>query len=71
VDLGNKPRLEFSQDGRLRAAELIIVNLRPGHGAATNSRVWEQVSSKAVLSKKSIAASCLVDRGRFFSKLLI
>lgn len=41
--------LEFNQDGRLRAAELIIVNLRPGHGATANSRVWEQVSIKAVL----------------------
>ncbi|XP_021929353.1 glutamate receptor ionotropic, NMDA 2B-like [Zootermopsis nevadensis] len=35
--------LEFNQDGRLRAAELIIVNLRPGHGATANSRVWEQI----------------------------
>ncbi|PSN43225.1 hypothetical protein C0J52_23983 [Blattella germanica] len=35
------PQLEFNQDGRLRAAELIIVNLRSGHGAAANNRIWE------------------------------
>jgi hypothetical protein len=40
----HQPILEFNQDGRPRAAELTIVNLRPGHGAAASSRVWEQVS---------------------------
>jgi hypothetical protein len=40
----HQPTLEFNQDGRLKAAELTIVNLRPGHGAAAGSPLWEQVS---------------------------
>jgi hypothetical protein len=53
VDGDHQPTLEFNQDGRVKAAELIVVNLRPGHGAAANSRVWEQVSTKAVLPAAS------------------
>jgi hypothetical protein len=40
----HQPTLEFNQDGSLRAAELTIVNLRPGTGGAASSRLWEQVS---------------------------
>lgn len=43
VDVDHQPALEFNQDGRIKATELIIVNLRPGQEAAANSRVWEQV----------------------------
>jgi hypothetical protein len=44
VEDDNQPTLEFNQDGSLRAAELTIVNLRPGIGGAANSPLWEQVS---------------------------
>jgi hypothetical protein len=44
VEDDHQPTLEFNQDGSLRAAELTIVNLRPGHGGAASSRLWEQVS---------------------------
>jgi hypothetical protein len=44
VEDDHQPTLEFNQDGRLRATELIIVNLKPGHGGAASSRLWEQVS---------------------------
>jgi hypothetical protein len=40
----HQPTLEFNQDGRLKSSELTIVNLRPGHGVAANSRIWEEVS---------------------------
>jgi hypothetical protein len=40
----HQPALEFNQDGSLRAAELTIVNLRPGIDGAASSRSWEQVS---------------------------
>ena len=40
----HQPILEFKQDGSLRAAELTIVNLRPGIGGAVSNRIWEQVS---------------------------
>ncbi|XP_033610678.1 glutamate receptor ionotropic, NMDA 2B isoform X2 [Cryptotermes secundus] len=39
----HQPTIEFNQDGRLKATELTIVNLRPGHGTAANSPVWEQI----------------------------
>lgn len=39
----NKPNLEFTQDGVLRAAELKIMNLRPG--ATKQNAVWEEASS--------------------------
>jgi ionotropic glutamate receptor NMDA 2B len=35
-----KPNLEFTQDGVLRAAELKIMNLRPG---VSKQLVWEEV----------------------------
>jgi hypothetical protein len=44
VEDDHQPTLEFNQDGSLRAAELTIVNLRPGIGGAASSRLWEQVS---------------------------
>jgi hypothetical protein len=44
VDGGLHPTLEFNQDGSLRAAELTIVNLRPGIGSGASSGLWEQVS---------------------------
>lgn len=37
-----KPNLEFTQDGVLKAAELKIMNLRPG---VSRQLVWEEVSS--------------------------
>lgn len=37
----NKPNLEFTQDGVLRAAELKIMNLRPG--ATKQNAIWEEV----------------------------
>lgn len=36
-----KPKVEFTADGVLKAAELKIMNLRQGIG---NSLVWEEVS---------------------------
>ncbi|XP_069700780.1 glutamate receptor ionotropic, NMDA 2B-like [Periplaneta americana] len=45
IDGDRQPSTEFNQDGRLRAAELVIVNLRPGHGSASNSRVWEPIGA--------------------------
>lgn len=36
-----KPKVEFTDDGVLKSAELKIMNLRPGVG---NSLVWEEVS---------------------------
>lgn len=36
-----KPNIEFTQDGVLRAAELKIMNLRPG---VSKQLVWEEVS---------------------------
>lgn len=36
-----KPNLEFTQDGVLKAAELKIMNLRPG---ISKQLVWEEVS---------------------------
>lgn len=36
-----RPNLEFTQDGVLRAAELKIMNLRPG---VSKQLVWEEVS---------------------------
>jgi hypothetical protein len=44
VDGDNHPTLEFNQDGSLRAAELTVLNLRPGTGGGPSSRIWEQVS---------------------------
>lgn len=39
----NKPRLEFTADGVLKAAELKIMNLRRGDN---KQLVWEEVSSQ-------------------------
>jgi ionotropic glutamate receptor NMDA 2B len=36
-----KPNVEFTQDGVLKAAELKIMNLRPG---VSKQYVWEEVS---------------------------
>lgn len=36
-----KPNIEFTQDGVLKAAELKIMNLRPG---VSKQLVWEEVS---------------------------
>jgi len=36
-----KPNVEFTQDGVLKAAELKIMNLRPG---VSRQLVWEEVS---------------------------
>jgi hypothetical protein len=44
VEDDHQPTLEFNQDGSLRAAELTIVNLRPGIDGAASSGLWEQVS---------------------------
>jgi len=44
VEDDQQPTLEFNQDGSLKAAELTIVNLRPGIDGAAGSRLWEQVS---------------------------
>jgi hypothetical protein len=44
VDDDNQPTLKFNQDGSFRAAELTVVNLRPGIGGGPSSRIWEQVS---------------------------
>jgi hypothetical protein len=52
----HQPALEFNQDGRLKATELTIVNLRPGQGTAANSPVWEQVS----LTHKSSFIYCTI-----------
>ncbi|KAK9880727.1 hypothetical protein WA026_013050 [Henosepilachna vigintioctopunctata] len=41
-----KPNLEFTQDGVLRAAELKIMNLRPG---VSKQLVWEEVNIISVL----------------------
>lgn len=38
-----KPNIEFTQDGVLKAAELKIMNLRPG---VSKQLVWEEVSKK-------------------------
>jgi hypothetical protein len=38
-----KPNVEFTQDGVLKAAELKIMNLRPG---VSKQLVWEEVSTK-------------------------
>jgi hypothetical protein len=37
-----KPNIEFTQDGLLKAAELKIMNLRPG---LSKQLVWEEVSA--------------------------
>jgi ionotropic glutamate receptor NMDA 2B len=38
-----KPNVEFTQDGVLKAAELKIMNLRPG---VSKQLIWEEVSTK-------------------------
>jgi hypothetical protein len=38
-----KPNVEFTQDGVLKAAELKIMNLRPG---VSKQLVWEEVSTE-------------------------
>jgi hypothetical protein len=38
-----KPNVEFTQDGVLKAAELKIMNLRPG---VSKQHIWEEVSTK-------------------------
>jgi ionotropic glutamate receptor NMDA 2B len=38
-----KPNVEFTQDGVLKAAELKIMNLRPG---VSKQLVWEEVSTR-------------------------
>lgn len=40
-----RPNLEFTQDGVLRAAELKIMNLRPG---VSKQLVWEEVSREGM-----------------------
>lgn len=37
-----KPHIEFTQDGVLKAAELKIMNLRPG---VSKQLVWEEVNN--------------------------
>lgn len=44
-----KPNLEFTQDGVLKAAELKIMNLRPGD----KQLVWEQVGLQVELSTRA------------------
>jgi hypothetical protein len=52
VDVG-KPRVEFTQDGVLKAAELKIMNLRPG---VRKELVWEEVSASISLLFAKCAA---------------
>lgn len=42
-----KPNIEFTQDGVLKAAELKIMNLRPG---VSKQLVWEEVCNLKVLN---------------------
>jgi hypothetical protein len=42
TDQQGKPNVEFTADGALKAAELKIMNLRPG---ISKTLVWEEVST--------------------------
>lgn len=42
TDQQGKPNVEFTADGALKAAELKIMNLRPG---ISKQLVWEEVSA--------------------------
>lgn len=55
-----KPNIEFTQDGVLKAAELKIMNLRPG---VSKQLVWEEVRDISSTSKKTECILCLVIAG--------
>jgi len=50
-----KPNVEFTQDGVLKAAELKIMNLRPG---VSKQLVWEEVSSNHLACTLPATKSC-------------
>jgi hypothetical protein len=59
TDQQGKPNVEFTADGALKAAELKIMNLRPG---ISKQLVWEEVST--LIKRKLISIFIFARRSR-------